>query len=63
MFGEAKDQLTYVECAADGENAQPQLCEEKGIRGYPTWEIDGQLHPGVKSLLDLATLSEYQAPQ
>jgi glutaredoxin len=63
MFGEAQDQLTYVECAADGENAQPQLCEEKGIRGYPTWEVGGQLHPGVKSLSDLATLSGYQAPE
>lgn len=61
MFGDAVDQVPYVECAADGENAQPELCSARGIQAYPTWEIDGQLHPGVKSLEDLAQLSGYQA--
>ncbi|MGF1568589.1 MAG: glutaredoxin family protein [Nodosilinea sp.] len=56
MFGEAVDLLPYVECAVDGDNAQPQLCAEKGIRGYPTWEINGQLYPGVQPLDELATL-------
>lgn len=60
MFGEAIDLVPYVECADDGENAQPQLCRDKGIQGYPTWEIDGELHPGTKSLEDLANLSGYQ---
>ncbi|MFH7243739.1 MAG: glutaredoxin family protein [Spirulina sp.] len=60
MFGDAVDQLPYVECAADGENAQPDLCSAKGIQAYPTWEINGQLYPGVKSLEDLAQLSGYQ---
>lgn len=61
MFGDAIDQVPYVECAADGENAQPDLCSAKGIQAYPTWEINGQLYPGVKSLDDLAQLSGYQA--
>jgi glutaredoxin len=60
MFGDAVDQLPYVECAADGENAQPDLCSAKGVQAYPTWEINGQLYPGVKSLEDLAQLSGYQ---
>ena len=60
MFGDASDQVPYVECAADGENAQPDLCSEKGIQAYPTWDINGQLYPGVKSLEDLAQLSGYQ---
>lgn len=60
MFGEAIDQVPYVECAADGDNAQPDLCSAKGIQAYPTWEIDGQLYPGVKSLEALAELSGYQ---
>ncbi|MBW4463529.1 MAG: hypothetical protein KME47_25305 [Nodosilinea sp. WJT8-NPBG4] len=63
MFGEAVDQVPYVECAADGDNPQPELCKQKGIQGYPTWEIDGQLSPGVKSLEDLATLSGFVPPQ
>ncbi len=63
MFGDAVDGVPYVECAADGDNPQPELCEQKGIEGYPTWEIGGQLHPGVQSLEDLATLSEFSPPQ
>lgn len=63
MFGDAVDELPYVECAADGESAQPELCQQKGIEGYPTWEIDGQLHPGVQSLEELATLSGFSSPQ
>lgn len=62
IFNEAVAQVPYVECAADGENAEPQLCEEKGIRGYPTWEIGGQLYPGTKSLDELATMSGFAAP-
>lgn len=60
MFGEAIDQVPYVECADGGDNAQPDLCSAKGIQAYPTWEINGQLHPGVKSLDALAELSGYQ---
>jgi glutaredoxin len=60
MFGSAADQVPYVECAADGENAQPQLCQEKGIQGYPTWEIDGEFYPGTQSLDALAKLSGFE---
>lgn len=63
MFGDAVAEVPYVECAADGDNPQPELCEQKGIEGYPTWEIGGQLHPGVQSLETLATLSEFSPPQ
>ena len=62
MFGSAIDQVPYVECAADGENAQPQLCQEKGIQGYPTWEIDGEFYPGTQSLDTLAELSGFEGP-
>jgi glutaredoxin len=61
IFNDAAGLLPYVECAADGENAQPELCQQRGIQGYPTWEIDGQLYPGVKSLDELATLSQFPA--
>ncbi|MGB3311720.1 MAG: hypothetical protein WBG32_24300 [Nodosilinea sp.] len=63
MFQDAVDRLPYVECAADGDNPQPELCQQKGIEGYPTWEIDGQLYPGVQSLDDLADLSGFSALQ
>lgn len=62
MFKEAASQLAYVECAADGPNSQPQRCQDRGIKAYPTWEIGGQFYPGVKSLEELSQLSNYQSP-
>ncbi|HEY9761056.1 MAG TPA: vitamin K epoxide reductase family protein [Trichocoleus sp.] len=58
MFGaEAIAQVPYVECSSDGRNAQPQLCG--AVTGFPTWEIKGQMYPGVQSLQKLAELSGY----
>jgi len=62
MFKEAASQITYVECAPDGLNSQSQLCQDRGIKGYPTWEIGGQFYPGVKSLEELSQLINYQSP-
>jgi glutaredoxin len=62
LFKEAAGQLPYVECAADGQNSQFQLCQDKKIKGYPTWEIGGQLYAGVKSLEELSRLSHYPSP-
>ena len=61
LFGkEAAKKLAIVECAQDGYNAQPRLCEAKGIRSYPTWEIDGALiAPGIKDPDVLADVSGY----
>ena len=56
LFGDAVEVLNYVECDPQGENAQPQLCQDKSIQGYPTWEIDGVLYPGTHSLKELAEL-------
>jgi len=47
----------YIECDSGGENPKPELCQEKGIGGYPTWEINGNMYPGEKSLGELAGLS------
>lgn len=61
LFGkEASSRLTIVECAEDGLNSQRELCEGKGLLGFPSWEIKGSLDSGVKLLGDLADLSDYQ---
>ena len=63
MFGkQASEKLTVVECAPDGLNSQTKLCEKKGIDGFPTWEINGELTSGVKPLDDLAQRSGYSGP-
>ena len=61
MFGkEASEKLNLVECAEDGFNNRRDLCEAKGITGYPSWEINGSIESGVKSLKELAELSDYK---
>ena len=61
MFGkEATEKLNLVECAQDGFNNKRELCEAKGITGFPTWEINGSIDSGVKSLKELAELSNYK---
>lgn len=60
MFGAAVSELPYVECDPKGESPQPELCQETGIQGYPTWEINGELYPGVRSLEELAYLSSFE---
>ena len=61
MFGkEATEKLNLVECAKDGFNNKRELCEAKGITGFPTWEINGSIESGVKSLKELAELSNYK---
>ncbi len=60
MFGkEAASKLKLVECASDGFNNQRELCERKGIEGYPTWEIRGKFYSGVRQLKELAELTGY----
>jgi protein-disulfide isomerase len=61
LFGkEAGKKINYIECDPKGVNSQTQLCIQKGIKGYPTWEINGKLYPGVKTLEQLADLTNYQ---
>ncbi|MEL6249247.1 MAG: vitamin K epoxide reductase family protein [Cyanobacteria bacterium J06648_16] len=64
LFGnQAFEHLTYVECDAEGVDPQPGTCQAVGVRSYPTWEINGELYAGVRSLPDLASLSGYTGPQ
>ena len=60
-FGkEAIHQLEVIECDDRGVNPQRQLCISQKVRGYPTWEIDGKLYGGDRSLDNLAEISEYR---
>eukprot|EP00741_Cyanophora_paradoxa_P010737 tig00020538_g10379.t1 len=54
---EAFAMLDYVECDARVQNGVPATCKERGVKGYPTWEINGELYPGIKSLEQLAEIS------
>ncbi len=61
MFGrEAVLELNLIECAPDGENSQTEVCQEKEITAFPSWEIKGEIISGVRTLNELAELSEYK---
>ena len=61
LFGkQAYKELNVVECARDGTNSQTQLCIDKKIRGFPTWEINGNLILGVLSLKELSKLTGFK---
>ena len=52
MFGDDFQYVDYVECTEDA-----AACTSAGVRGYPTWVINGQLYPGEKPLANLAQLA------
>ena len=61
LFGkQAYGELNVVECARDGINSQTQLCIDKKIKGFPSWEINGKIILGVLTLKELSTLTGYE---
>jgi len=52
LFGDSFKHITYVECTA-----KPQLCQQKGISGVPSWGINDGLSAGLKTLEQLSTLT------
>ena len=64
LFGkEALKELSYIECAPEGKNGQPQVCSDAGIKAFPSWKINGQLTSGIKTLEELANLTGYKGPR
>jgi uncharacterized membrane protein len=65
LFGRTafKKLVNYVECHPQGNNPQVARCEKAGIKGFPTWEIQGKQYPGTQPLEKLAEISGYQGPQ
>lgn len=55
-FGDAFQYIDYVECDAQGPNANPDECVAQGIEGYPTWIYQGKKYSGAKSLSELAQI-------
>jgi hypothetical protein len=63
LFGkEAWSKISYVECAADGPQANPKACDQAKVQGYPTWQINGRQYPGTMSMFKLARASGYKGP-
>ena len=52
-FGKGFEHVNYVNC-----DKEKQKCLEAGIRGYPTWIVNGVKYSGTQSLSRLASLAE-----
>ncbi|MEX2222710.1 MAG: vitamin K epoxide reductase family protein [Candidatus Rokuibacteriota bacterium] len=63
LFGDAAKDVPYVECAKDGVNGRPDLCEKAGVKSFPTWVMGTERREGVQSLSALATFSKFETPK
>jgi hypothetical protein len=64
LFGDSKDLLPYVECSTEDGQGQLQVCKDKKITGYPTWEFaDGSRLTGEVQLATLAEKTACVLPQ
>lgn len=60
LFGASARRLPYVECSPAGRGGPTaRECVEAGVTSYPTWQVNGLLHPGVQTPPDLARLSGF----
>jgi len=57
LFGKAVESF-YVECSLPSAQGQTEICQEAGVKAYPTWEFqDGTKREGVLSLEQIKELS------
>ena len=55
MFGRSDKLLPYVECSTPNGQGQLQICQDKNVESYPTWEFaDGSRLTGEIALSKLA---------
>lgn len=63
LFGSSAKLLPYVECSTADGQAQTQICIDKKITGYPTWEFaDGERLNGEIPLAQLAEKTGCELP-
>lgn len=63
-FGASAKLLPYVECSTPDGQGQLDICKEKGVQSYPTWEFsDGSRLEGEVPLETLAQKSNCSLPQ
>jgi hypothetical protein len=63
-FGRDAKYLPYVECSTPDSQKQTQICKDKNIEGYPTWEFaDGTREEGEISWEILSEKTGCPLPQ
>ena len=59
FWKKAVEELIIIECAKDGKDNKYNLCQQKGIEGFPSWEINDEIYSGTVSLNELAEMTNY----
>ena len=49
-----------MECDARGVNPRPDLCQQTGVKAYPTWIVNNERREGLLSLDQLAEMSGFR---
>ena len=64
-FGVSERLLPYVECSTPDGQGQTQICKDKGIQTYPTWQFANSTTTitGELELTDLAQRTSCPLPQ
>ncbi|MBI4120851.1 MAG: hypothetical protein HY457_01165 [Parcubacteria group bacterium] len=63
MFGKSSKLLPYTECSTPDGRSQLQVCKDKNITSYPTWEFaDGTRENGEVPLQTLSQKTGCQLP-
>lgn len=57
LFGKAFEDVLYYECTEE-----IAACNAAGIKGYPTWVVDGNQYPGEQSFEKLGALTGCEVP-
>lgn len=69
LFGRSAKLLPRIECSTPDGKGQLPVCEEAGIKGYPTWEFPGTdtasttRETGTLPLARLSELTSCELPQ
>ncbi|MFZ7096476.1 vitamin K epoxide reductase family protein [Luteimonas dalianensis] len=60
LFGASASRLPYVECSPQGRGGPTaRECAEAGVSSFPSWQVNGLMHPGIQTPQDLARLSGF----
>ncbi|MEK6967760.1 MAG: hypothetical protein AABX51_03965 [Nanoarchaeota archaeon] len=55
IFGKSAKYLPYIECALPSGQGTTEVCNQAGVKSYPTWEFaDGTKQTGKLSILELS---------
>lgn len=64
LFGNAAEELPYVECSTPDRQDQTQVCKDNEIKSYPTWVFaDGSRQSGEMTLAALASKTGCELPE